>query len=371
MLDAAVVLLAVAQQAEIWASSTGSRAFMSVCALGFAVALLVRDRFPVTARVAAFVALGLWAAAAPHDQGSSASFFLGAMLAFWVAGLTTNTVAAAAGLAAGLIVMAYCDWVFPGGGVSDFVFTAVIQVAVWTAALAVAHRGRRARALHADLEDERAQRDARARQAVETERARIARELHDVIAHNLTVAVIQLAAAEPDLPRKGDLQTRVHAAEEACRDALGEMRRLLGVLHADETVAVLDPTPTLDALDDLVATTRLAGLDLEVSVEGARASVPAGVDLAAYRVAQEALTNALRHGQGPTMLVLRYRPNQISIEVTNQRRADDAASTRGSGRGLIGMRERVALYGGELDVGPDQNGGFRVAARLPLDPEHE
>lgn len=371
LLDGVVIAVAVWQQVQIWTSAApGDRRVVVPLSLAFAVALLLRDRFPVAARVGAFAALGLWAGFAPHDHGSSASYFVGSMLAFWIAGLTTDWRAAVAGLASGLLLVAYDESVLPGGGFGDFLFSAVILTGIWIAASALAHRGRDARTLQLDLAAAQAEREERARQAVTAERTRIARELHDVIAHNLSVAIVQLTAALPDLKEDGEATRRVQAAESACRQALEEMRRLLGVLRTDESEPELSPSPGLGSVDELVAQTRAAGLDLELVIEGTPAPPPPGIDLAAYRIIQEALTNALKHGNGTANLSLHYRQDAIEIEAFNQRHEGNS-ETNGSGRGLVGMRERAGLYGGSLDAGPDGNGGYRVAARLPLEPARD
>ena len=366
-----VVAVAVWQQVQIWTTAApGDRRVVVPLSLAFAVALLLRDRFPVAARVGAFAALGLWAGFAPHDHGSSASYFVGSMLAFWIAGLTTDWRAAVAGLASGLLLVAYDESVLPGGGFGDFLFSAVILTGVWVAASALAHRGRHARTLQLDLAAAQAEREERARQAVTAERTRIARELHDVIAHNLSVAIVQLTAALPDLHEDGEATRRVQAAETACRQALDEMRRLLGVLRTDESEPELSPVTR-----PRLASTSSSHDEGRRPRPGARhrgtpAQPPPGIDLAAYRIIQEALTNALKHGNGTANLSLHYRPDEIEIEAVNQRRDGDP-KTDGSGRGLVGMRERAALYGGSLDAGPTANGGYRVAARLPLEPARD
>lgn len=221
----------------------------------------------------------------------------------------------------------------------------------------------------AQLERER---EEKARLAVAKERARIARELHDVVAHHLSVAIIQIVAAQGELPADGRSNGPVRhlgSAEESCRQALGEMRRLLDVLRPEEAERELAPTPGLGALDGLVAGVRSAGLPVEIVVEGPPATLDAGLDLAAYRVAQEALTNALRYAGGArTLLTLRYGPEAIEVEVVDDGKGQ-RANGDGSGRGLVGMRERVALYNGRLEAGPRAGGGFRVWARLPFGPD--
>lgn len=221
----------------------------------------------------------------------------------------------------------------------------------------------------AQLERER---EEKARLAVAEERARIARELHDVVAHHLSVAIIQIVAAVGERParvRSDGPARHLRSAEESCRQALAEMRRLLGVLRTEEVAeAELAPPPGLAALDELVAGVRSAGLPVKLAVEGGPADLPAGLDLAAYRIAQEALTNALKYAAGArTLLTLRYGTEELELEVLDEGRGQRLDGD-GSGRGLVGMRERVALYGGRLEAGPRDGGGFRVWARLPLGP---
>jgi signal transduction histidine kinase len=372
-LDAAVVLLGVWQQAQIWSSPhPGPRVAVASIELVFVAALLLRDRFPLLARVGAFVALGVWAGFMPHDQSSSASFFVGSMLAFWIAGLAGEWRPALAGWSAGILLVAYAESVFPGGGFGEFLFTVLVQTGVWIAAFVLAQRTRDARALAGDLAHARADREERARSAVAQERTRIARELHDVIAHNLTVAIIQLTAARSELaPADGTTTLAAHldSADGACRRALDEMRRLLSVLRPERDEPTLEPAPDLNSLAELVNSVRGAGLPLELTVEGTPPAADEGVALAVYRIVQEALTNALKHGdRAPTRLTMRYEPQSVDIEIVNAGKArPDVDVDVDAGRGLIGIRERVALYGGTVEAGPLAAGGFRVAATLPLE----
>jgi signal transduction histidine kinase len=220
----------------------------------------------------------------------------------------------------------------------------------------------------AELERER---DEKAKRAVAEERVRIARELHDVVAHHLSVAILQIVAAQGKLPaslRSNGPTRHLDSAEESCRQALAEMRRLLDVLRTEDAEPQLAPTPGLAALDDLVAGVRRAGLPVEIAVEGTPANLPAGLDLTAYRIVQEALTNALKYADGAaTRLTVKYSGNSIDVEVVDEGR-HAGSSGNGSGSGLVGMRERVVLYDGQLEAGPREGGGFRVWARLPLSP---
>jgi signal transduction histidine kinase len=210
------------------------------------------------------------------------------------------------------------------------------------------------------------EREVAARDAVALERSRIARELHDVVAHSMSVMVVQAGAAKAVLRRDPEETERaLSAIEESGRIGLAEMRRLLSV--EGEVAPSLDPQPGLGRLDELLARMRATGLEVELVVEGDPHPLPAGVDLSAYRIVQEALTNALKHGGGGVhaRVLLRYQAEAIDVEVTDDGRGP-SPDMDGSGRGVIGMRERVAFLGGEIRTGARPGGGFLVHARLPV-----
>jgi signal transduction histidine kinase len=208
------------------------------------------------------------------------------------------------------------------------------------------------------------EREERTRNAAVEERARIARELHDVVTHNVSVMVVQAAAgndvfdSHPDRARES-----LQAVERTGRRALGELRRLLDVTgDGDGTL----PQPGLARVDDLIANVRHAGLAIDLSIEGTPRALPEALDLSAYRIVQEALTNTLKHARASrAAITVRYGARDLEVEV-----ADDGVGSNGvasSGRGLIGMRERVGLFGGDLQTGPAAGGGFAVKARLPVE----
>jgi len=260
-------------------------------------------------------------------------------------------------------------------------FTALL-ILTPTVAVALAVRTWRQRAgdsaerlLRAEAEHE-----AQTRRAVEAERARIASELHDVVTHNVSVMVVQAGAARsvlgssPDDAREAQIAIEALLAVEASgRTAMGELRHLLGLLApsgqapGDQDV-VLMPQPDMGQVRSLVERVRAAGLPVELTITGARA-LPPGVDLAAYRVVQEALTNVIKHAnQARTVVQIEYRPGELLIDVADDGAAASGVAAGAGGRGLIGLRERLALYGGELDAGPRPGGGWRVRARIPLEP---
>jgi signal transduction histidine kinase len=249
----------------------------------------------------------------------------------------------------------------------------VVPVAVWWAGAVAAGRFVRGRQRLLALLGDRAarlerEREANAARAVLEERARIARELHDVIAHSVSVMVIQASAERRTLPAEQEsARETLERIEHAGRDVLAELRRLLGVMRAPGRAEPLAPQPGLDALDVLVDESRKAGQAVEVSVEGEPRPLSAGIDLAAYRIVQEALTNARRHAPGAgTGVTLRWHPRELAIEVVDDG-PGPPPETSGAGHGLVGMRERAILYGGSVHTGSaGEGGGFLVRARLPL-----
>jgi signal transduction histidine kinase len=258
------------------------------------------------------------------------------------------------------------------GGWGDVVWNLVIFLTAWV--LGDNLQARRART--AALEEraarlEREQADAAAR-AVQEERARIARELHDVVAHSMSVMVVQAGAARRSVDRDVEAAREAMVAiEQTGRQALDEMRRLLGVLRRDDDESLARaPPPSVRHLDAHVTQFREAGLPVDLEDEGEPRDLAAGLDLSAYRIVQEALTNVLKHaGQATAAVRLCYGDRTLELQVRDDGRGMAAAlvgAPPGGGNGLVGMRERVALYGGELSAGPCRGGGYEVRATLPL-----
>lgn len=244
----------------------------------------------------------------------------------------------------------------------SFGFGTIICGGAWVAGLIVRSRTQRAGAL--ELETERLESERTV--AVAEERARIARELHDVIAHSVSVMVVQAEAAQEVLKRSPERAVEpLQAVQDTGRQAMVEMSRLVGLLREDGEEIGLAPQPGLGDLDALLGQVRVAGLPVELRVEGQPRPLPLGVDLSAYRVLQEALTNALKHaGTAHAEVTVRYARDALELEVCD----DGPGSGNGhvGGHGLVGMRERVSVFGGELEAGPRPEGGFAVRARLPL-----
>jgi signal transduction histidine kinase len=220
-------------------------------------------------------------------------------------------------------------------------------------------------AIGSNVRTRRERAEDRSRQAVADERARIARELHDMVTHTVSVMVVQAAAGNDVFDERPDqARAALRAIEETGRRALGELRRLLDVVAEDDS-AGYEPQPGLRRLDDLVASVRATGLGVDLTVEGTPQPLSPALELSAFRIVQEALTNVLKHARASRASVqVRYTTDALELEV-----ADDGvgADSVASGRGLVGMRERVALFGGEVAAGARPGGGFAVRARMPLE----
>ena len=258
-----------------------------------------------------------------------------------------------------------------GGSASDYVFVGLLYGGAWSFGHARRRRVASEHALAARASALERDREAGARAAVAEERRRIARELHDVVSHSISVVAIQTQAVRRRLPAGLEREADdLRAVETTARQAMAEMRRLFGVLRDDGDPAALAPQPGLDQLDPLIAQARAAGLTVDLVTTGEPVVLPPGVDLAAYRIVQEALTNAMRHAGADQVAVgLDYLGDALVVSVEDDGRGvpGDRDAAGGSGHGLVGMRERVRLYGGTLDIGPARRGpGFRVHARLPV-----
>ncbi len=369
-LDALVVLLAVGAIIEILTNDQVEGWTPGLIAFVFlwTTPLLFRRRHPVLAPALVFVAVivqsVIWHHSVPYQFFTFATVLISAgMLGM---NLTTRRDRILGGvLALGTLVTVVA--LDPDGNWTDIISTGGVIGVAWL----VGHIHRANTTRNAELR-ERAERlererEANARAAVAEERTRIAREMHDVVAHSLSVMVVQAEAAEemisvdPERARKP-----LAAVQDTGRTALTELRRMLGVLREIEEGPDLAPQPGLAGLDDLVAHVRDAGLPVTVRVEGEPRPLSATGDLQAYRIVQEALTNALKHaGPARAEVLLRYEPSDLVIEVTDDGRGFDPAAD-GRGHGLIGMRERVAVCGGEMSAGRRAQGGFEVLARLPI-----
>jgi signal transduction histidine kinase len=271
-----------------------------------------------------------------------------------------------AGLAIVLGCITTIVYNIPGHLTAELVLIPVDFGIAWAAGLALGERAQKAEA--AELRADQAERDreAAARVAVAEERSRIARELHDIVAHAVSVMVLQVGAVRHKLPavleEDKDALTDV---ERAGRRALTEMRRLLAAMRREGEEAELVPQPGLDGLDLLIAEISRAGLPVALHVDGDPVPLPRGIDLSAYRIVQEGLTNALKHARASDAAVtVRYRPDELEIEIRDN--GLGSSTTDGLGHGLVGVRERVKIYGGEMSTGTANGGGFVLSTRLPL-----
>ncbi len=294
-----------------------------------------------------------------------ALFLIGLVAAFLLGNLRDLR---RAGLGLVIVVGAAVTLVYniPGVSVDQLVFIPVDFAVAWVAGFAVRARAEQAEVAESHATQAEQERDAATRVAVAEERARIARELHDIVAHAVSVMVLQVGAVRHHLPdAMAQDRDALSSVEQAGRGALAEMRRLLSVMRREGDGIELAPQPGLDGLDSLVEEIGRAGLPVELHLEGERVPLPPGVDLSAYRIVQEGLTNALKHARAShAEVTVRYGPDEVGIEVRDD--GTGAAPSDGYGHGLIGIRERVRLYGGEMTAGRTNGGGFTLSTRLPL-----
>jgi signal transduction histidine kinase len=328
--------------------------------------LLGRRRFPFAAPVAVWL------------LGPAFSFVDGRLIVFtfgvYAAGIAAafllgnlrNDVQPRFGLAivlSGAAIVVYND---PNRTSGEFIFVPVMFAIAWLAGFAL-----RARAAQAEEAEQRAthaerERESTARIAVAEERARITRELHDIVAHAVSVMVLQVGAVRHKLPQTlAEDKDALSGVEQAGRAALAEMRRLLGALHDDGQDVELAPQPGLENLDALVEKVRRAGLQVRLHIEGDAFPLSRAIELSAYRIVQEGLTNSLKHARANHAdVTVHYRPHELEVKVVDD--GAGAATSDGLGHGLVGIRERVKIYGGEMTARTAPEGGFILTARLAL-----
>jgi len=320
--------------------------------------LLWRRRRPdavvavVTAVVLASIALGIWVI--PLQLGVALYTFM-AVRADW----RERTIGVAAIVAVAIAVLA-------AGGLEFGAAAARVVFLIAAAALGDSIGSRRAYIREIEQKAERLEREQEieARRAAAEEQARIARELHDVVAHALSVIIVQAGAADDAFARDpAAALASIRAIDDSARSALTDLRRVLGILHHDEPE--YEPQPGLDRLDSLVASVRATGLAVSLEVEGAQRPLPPSIAMSAYRIVQEALTNSLKHAQADHVRIRIRYADTLRVEVSDDGRGI-ANGTAGPGRGLIGMRERVTLLSGTLAAGPQASGGYRVLADIPI-----
>jgi signal transduction histidine kinase len=368
-------MVALIAQAETWLSDASDpKGAYAAAALAMTAPLVWRRRAPLAVLATVFVPL--FAMRAADHSLDSAYVMIVLLVAFHAVGSYLEQRMAIVGLALGLSLLAALLTVeslmaatgdSESAALADFVFLAAILGVVWAGSVSLRERSLRTGELERRAVRLEREREERARAAVAEERGRIARELHDVVAHSVSVIAVQTGSLRRRLSReRPDDAEQLAAVERTARQALAEMRRMLGLLRADDDEPSLSPQPGVEQIDRLVAQVCKAGLPVELSVEGEQISLPPGVDLAAYRIVQEALTNALKHARAARACVaLRYGERGLELEISDDGRGLNGASSEG-GHGLVGMRERVALYGGSLHTGAGPDGGFTVRAHLPF-----
>lgn len=332
-----------------------------VAALGLVWSLpfLVRGRFPFGVPLVACAAVAALAVWAGHSIDNAAMPYLGAVAAAVSFGLLADRREAIAGLLALVALGALIA--FESKHTAELFWSILFFVLAWFFGAALGTRTRQARVLRTKVEEAERARE----QAVLSERTRIVRELHDVVAHSLSAMVVQASAARLGCADGEALRS----IEVTGRQALAEMRRMLGVLPAEQIAGVeRAPQPSLRNLELLIAEIKEAGLPATLSIEGTPPELPAGVDLSAYRIVQEGLAHALADpGCSRADVVVRYADSEMEIEISDN--GPGLGNFDGNNAGLIGMRERVALYGGTLHVDPLDDGGFVLHAQLPVDVE--
>jgi signal transduction histidine kinase len=335
-----------------------------VLVLGASVPYLFLRRAPLPVLVvtATSVAAITWIG---YNEGSTPIYLYGAAIAVGASRDQRKVIAGAVYLFVVLTALVlFGDANFDGG-------TYAVNLAIFAAMLMIGFtiRSRRERI---DALEERAEAVAReqeeeSRRAVTDERLRIARELHDVVAHSMGVIAVQAGVGEHVLDDDpAEAKRALQAISGVSRSALAEIRRMLGALREDGDSTSYAPAPGLDELERLTKELDGAGVPVDVAFTGARVELPRGVDLTAYRIVQEALTNVLKHaGPARASVLVGYEPHQVRLEITDDGRGVNGRAS-GGGHGLVGMHERVAVYGGTLQTGPQAGGGFKVVACLPF-----
>src|SRR4051794_13117426 len=348
--------------------TSGESLFKAAIAAAVAVPLVARRRAPMTA-LALVVAASYVALAWGPDVGGRLQGLIALSLALYsvAAHCARGRAIAGAALVAALVLLFEVPRLVEGDRLANVAGEWLVVGGVWLLGRWVRQRRRGTADLEAHAAQLEADRDARARAAVADERARIAREMHDAVAHSVSVMVLQAGAAEQVLATAPERsRASLVTIQDTGREAIVELLRMLGLLRDPVADASLSPQPSVDRLDALLEQVRAAGLPVELTVEGEPRRLPPGIDRSAYRIVQEGLTNALKHaGPAHASVRLRYGERALELEVLDDGRG--LVGTSGGGFGLLGMSERAALYGGVLAADARPGGGYALRARLPLE----
>jgi signal transduction histidine kinase len=367
--DALIVLAALqsAVQVSVSAKSHETASWFAAPAVALVVlTLLARRRFPFWSPASLWLAGAALSFVDGELISSAAGAFAAGMAAAFLLGNLQDSLAERVGLILVIGGAAIVTYNNPEHSAGELLFTPILFAILWLAGYALRERAEQAEAAETRATRAEQERETATRLAVAEERTRIARELHDIVAHAVSVMVLQVGAVRHNLPDTlDDDRDALKDVEKIGRTALAEMRRLLDAMRREEDDIELEPQPGLHRLDSLLEEVRHAGLPVELHVEGEPVELPGAIDLSAYRIVQEGLTNALKHARASRVdLALRYSPEELQIEV-----ADDGpggGSSDALGHGLVGIRERVTLYGGEMTAGASNGGGFVLRTRLPL-----
>ena len=297
------------------------------------------------------------------------SIFVVGLVAAFLLGNLRDPVQAGVGLALVIGGPATVVYKIPGHTAAMLIFIPLEFTIAWVAGFALRERVEQAEAAEVRAAQAERERDAAARIAVAEERVRIARELHDIVAHAVSVMVLQVGAVRHKLPETlAEDSDALRNVEQAGRTALAEMRGLLAAMRGDGDEAELTPQPGLDGLEELLEEIGRAGLPVQLHVDGEPVALPRGIDLSAYRIVQEGLTNALKHARASNAdVTVRYRSDELQIEVRDN--GGGSSTSDGLGHGLVGVRERVKIYGGQMSAGSANGSGFILSTRLPLSAE--
>jgi len=294
------------------------------------------------------------------------SIFVVGLVAAFLLGNLRDPVQAGIGLALVIGGPATVVYKIPGHTAAMLIFIPLEFTIAWVAGFALRERVEQAEAAEVRAAQAERERDAAARIAVAEERVRIARELHDIVAHAVSVMVLQVGAVRHKLPETlAEDSDALRNVEQAGRTALAEMRGLLAAMRGDGDEAELTPQPGLDGLEELLEEIGRAGLPVQLHVDGEPVALPRGIDLSAYRIVQEGLTNALKHARASNAdVTVRYRSDELQVEVRDN--GGGSSTSDGLGHGLVGVRERVKIYGGQMSAGSANGSGFILSTRLPL-----
>lgn len=369
--DALIVITALAGAVGTVARSDDVRpvlvGFEAAAVAGMILGLLLRRRAPFVVPAATWlVSAGLSFLDGELIVGQAAVSIAGMVAAILLGNLGEER-KARAGLLVVVVSAATIIVNDPTHSVGSLFFVPMLFAVGWLIGFALRERAEQTQAAEQRAARAERERESAARLAVAEERARIARELHDVVAHAVSVMVLQVGAVRHRMPQDSADREALHNVEQAGRTALAEMRQLLGAMRRDEDDELdLTPQPGLDMLPGLLADVRAAGLDVQLVVDGEPRPLPRGLDLSAYRILQEGLTNVLKHADAQVATVrIGYDPTQVELEVRDDGRGPTGSD--GLGHGLVGIGERVKIYGGELTAGPTDGGGFALHVRLHLD----